>query len=70
MPKTIRNGAYVINLDEYAYVGTRWIDLYVKNNELIYFDSFGAEYVPKEIKRFIVIQADSSIMYGCLYWIH
>ena len=53
LPKTIKNGAYVINLDEYADVGTHWIALYVKNNGVIYFDSFGAEHVPKEIKRFI-----------------
>ena len=32
---------------------THWITLYVKNNEVIYFDSFGFEHVPKEIKRFI-----------------
>ena len=53
MPKSIKNGAYVINLDEYADVGTHSIALYVKNNEVIYFDSFGVEHVPKEIKRFI-----------------
>ena len=35
LPKTIKNGAYVINLDEYADVGTHWIALYVKNNEVI-----------------------------------
>ena len=29
-----------------------WIVLYVKNNEVIYFDSLGVEHVPKEIKRF------------------
>ena len=51
--KTIKNGAYIINLDEYADVGPHWIALYVKNNEVIYFDSFGAEHVLKEIKRFI-----------------
>ena len=51
LPKTIKNG--VINLDEYADVGTHWIALYVKNNEVIYFDSFGVEHVPKEIKKFI-----------------
>ena len=72
--KTIKNGAYVINLDEYADVGTHWIALYVKNNEVIYFDSFGVEHIPKEIKRFIGhknikanifrIQADDSIMCG------
>ena len=30
LPKTIKDGAYVINLDEYANVGTHWIALYVK----------------------------------------
>ena len=41
LPKIIKNGAYVINLDEYADVGdkTHWIDFYVKSNEVIYFDS-------------------------------
>ena len=73
-PKTIKKGAYVLNLDEYADVSTHWIALYVKNNEVIYFDSFGVEHVPKEIKRFIGhkntktnifrIQADNSIMCG------
>ena len=51
--KTIKNGAYVINPDEYADVGTHWIALYAKNNEVIYFDSFGVGHVPKEIKGFI-----------------
>ena len=49
----IKNGAFVTTLDEYANVGTHWIALYVKNNEVIYFDSFGVEHVSKEIKRFI-----------------
>ena len=53
LPKTIKSGAYVINLEEYADVGTHWIALYVKNNGLIYFDSFGVEHGPKEIKRII-----------------
>ena len=41
LPKMIKNGAYIINLDEYADVGTHWIALYanVTNNEVIYFDS-------------------------------
>ena len=53
LPKTIKNGGYVINLDEYADVATHWTAFYVKNNEVIYFDSFSVEHVPKEIKRFI-----------------
>ena len=44
LPKTIKNGAYVIELDEYADIGTHWIALYVKNNEITYFDSFGVEH--------------------------
>ena len=33
----IKNGAYIINLDEYSNVGTQWIALYanVENNEVI-----------------------------------
>ena len=44
LPKTIKKGAYVTNLDEYADVGTYWIALYVKHNEIIYFDSFGVDF--------------------------
>ena len=47
--KKIKDGAYLINLDEYVDVGTHWIALYVSNNEIIYFDSFGVKHVPKEI---------------------
>ena len=30
LPKTIKKGAYVINLDEYENTGTHWISLFVK----------------------------------------
>ena len=55
LPNKIKNGAYNLtyNLDEYVDTGTHWISLCVKNNEVIYFDSFGVEYIPKEIKKFI-----------------
>ena len=53
LAKTIKNGAYVINLDEYSDIGTNWIALYVNNKTVTYFDSFGAEHIPKEIKKFI-----------------
>ena len=52
LPKAIKNGVYV-NLDQYTNIGTHWIALYVKNNEVIYFDSFGVEHIPNEIKKFI-----------------
>ena len=52
LPK-IKDGAYVINLDQYSDTGTHWSALYVLNDDVIYFDSFGIEYIPKEVKAFI-----------------
>ena len=72
--RKIKDGAYVINLDEYSDIETHWVALYVHNN-VTYFDSFGVEHIPKEIKVFIGrslsitasifrIQAYDSIMCG------
>ena len=47
----IKDGAYVINLDKFKSIGTHWIDLYVNAENVTYFDSFGVEHVPKEIKN-------------------
>ena len=52
-PKKIKDGAYVVNLDEYADTGTHWIALFCKKYEVIYFDSFGVEHISNEIKEFI-----------------
>ena len=49
----IKNGAYVINLDEYSDIETHWIALYVNNKTVTYFDSFGIEHIPNEIRKFI-----------------
>ena len=51
--KKIKDGAYIINLDEYADVGTHWIALFCKKNEIVYFNSFGVACIPNEIKDFI-----------------
>ena len=62
LPKTIKKGAYVINLDEYENTGTHWVSLFVKPKytigpssleRTIYFDSFGVAHIPKEINKFI-----------------
>ena len=76
LPKTIKKGAYIINLDEYENTGSHWIALFLKTNEAIYFDSFGIEHIPNEINKFIGnkniisnifrIQAYDSIM--CRYF--
>ena len=53
LPKT-KDEAYVINLDDYSDIGTHWIALYILNNDVTYFDSFGVEHNPKKLKpRFI-----------------
>ena len=74
LPNIIKNSAYVINLDEYHDIGTHWVALYVNNQTVTYFDSFGVEHIPKEIMKFIRnknkitnlfrTQAYDSIMYG------
>ena len=74
LPKKIKDGAYVINIDESADVGTHWIALFCNRNEIAYFDSFGVEHVPEEIKEFIEnknikahifwVQANDSVMCG------
>ena len=70
----IKNGAYVINLDNYHDIRTHWVALYVNDKIVTYFDSFGVEHIPKEIMKFIArkriitniyrIQAYDSIMWG------
>ena len=52
LPKKIKYGPYVINLDEYADVDTHWIALFCNRIEVVYFYSFGVEHVPEEIKEF------------------
>ena len=74
LPKKIKDEAYVINLDEYEDVGTHWIALFCNKSEIVYFDSFGVEHVPKEIKEFVGnkniianifrVQANNSVMCG------
>ena len=74
LPNKIKDGAFVIDLDEYFDTGTHWIAVYSLNNNVSYFDSFGVEYISKKIKKFIGnkkiqtnifrIQAYDSIMCG------
>ena len=52
LPK-IKDGAYIINLDEYSDIGTHWVAFYVHNDDITYFDSFGIEHISKEIEAFI-----------------
>ena len=53
LPNKIKDGAYVINFDDYSDIGTHWVALYALNNNVTYFDSFRFEHISKEIKMFI-----------------
>ena len=73
LPKKRKNGAYIINLDEYADVGTHWTALLCNRNEIVYFDSFWCwtyfwTYIligNKNIKANIFrVQENDSVMYG------
>ena len=73
-PKKAKNVAYVINLDEYADVGTNWIALFCSRIKIGYFDSFGVEHVAEDIKEFVRnknmianifrVEANNSVMCG------
>ena len=72
--KTIKDGEYVINLDEYADIGAHWITLFCNRNEIVYFDSFGVEHVPEKILKIVGnknikanifrVQANDSVICG------
>ena len=74
MPKKIKDGAYVTNLDDYTDVGTHWVALFCNRSDIVYFDSFGVEHIPEQIKEFIVnknikanifqVQANNSVICG------
>ena len=45
----LTKGAYIINFDHSENAGSHWVVIFVKKDEVIYFDSFGVEYNPKEM---------------------
>ena len=61
LPKKMKDGAYEINLDEHADVGTHWIALFCNRNEIAYFHSFGVEYILEEIKNLLGIKTKTNI---------
>ena len=70
LPDKIKDGRYVINLDEYSDIGTHWIIFYVNNKTVTYFDSFGVEQIKKFINNNNIIsnifriQAYDSVIWG------
>ena len=62
--------AYMIIPNVFKSIGTHWKAFYVNGNNVIYFDGFGVEHIPKAIKKnkskkcFYRIQACKSIVCG------
>ena len=66
----------MMNLGEFKSIGTHWMSLYVKSNDVTFLDSFGVKHISKEIKKFTEnkntirniyrIAAHKSIMRGYL----
>ena len=73
----LKAGTYIINLDQNESVGTHQTALYANDNNVTYFESFGVEHIPKEIRKFIGnktiitniyrIKAYASIMCGYVF---
>ena len=59
------------NFDENSDIETHWIDLYPLNNNVIYFDSFDVEHIPKEIEIFIdrSIVVENNIFLECKHMV-
>ena len=74
LPKKRKDGACVINFDKYVDAGGHWIALFCKKSEIVYYDTFGVEHVPEEIKEFVGnkniiannfrVQANNSVICG------
>ena len=45
--------AYIIILNEFKSIGTHWIAFYVDGINVLYFDGFRVEHIPKTIKKFV-----------------
>ena len=53
LPKKVKDGVYVINLDVYVDVGIQWIALFYNRSEMVHFNGFGVKHVSEEIKKFV-----------------
>ena len=45
----IKDGAYVIYINDKKSNGTHWVSLFIDRNTTLYFDSLGTEYILHEL---------------------
>ena len=70
----IKDGMYMINLDETQSKGTHWVSLFINKYIAKYFDCFAIEYIPQEVlskirnnsimHKILKMQDDDSISFG------
>ena len=73
----IKDGTYLINIDETNSKGIHWVSLFIDKNLAVYSDSFEIEYIPQKILNKIKdksithnifrIQDNESVMCGFYY---
>ena len=56
LPKEIKDGAYVINLDEHADTGTHWVALFCKKTKLFISIALVLSIFLKKLKSLLVIK--------------
>ena len=73
VPRKTKDGAYIINFEEYADLGTHSVTLFCNRNKIVYFGSFGVEHIREEIKEsfgnknkvnIFRVQTNDSVMSG------
>ena len=80
VPRKTKDGAYIINLEEYADLGSHSVTLFCNRNKIVYFGSFGVEHIREEIKEsfgnknkvnIFRVQTNNSVMswYFCIGFI-
>lgn len=52
LPEKMKEGAYIINMDNHTGNGTHWLGLFKSGDNVIYFDSFGLA-APDDIEKWI-----------------
>ena len=53
LPKSPRNGVYIVNLDPSNLPGSHWVAIYLHNHLAEYFDSYGLPPFIRNIRKFL-----------------
>lgn len=55
VPKYIKNNSgLIVNLQDIGQSGSHWVCAIRKNNKCLYYDSFGIEFMPKQLEKCLI----------------